>query len=253
MPGLSKTNEFLLGTATVMLGAEADLFDLNSTNSIGLVKNFTISTDPAYTELTQGVKNTLVASVLTQNTVRASMEAYEFTAQNIAYALGLSGTFTKKTVTSTLANAIADDDTDFDVAASDGANFAVDDYVMIKADTEDNFVIRKIVSILTDAITVNAPFGQVIASGSEVLVVNKTDGGSKEDQPYYSAKIAGKLANGEPMVLLLPKVRITQGFNLAFTSDDYSNMPFEFTVYDPVSTDTHYAYFGGASFHAYRT
>lgn len=252
MPGLSKTNEFMLGTATVMIGAEADLFDLNPTNSIGLVKNFTITSDPAYTELSQGVKNTLVHSVLTQNTVRASMEAYEYTAQNIAYALGLNGTFTKETVTSLVATEIADDDTDFDVTASDGANFAEDDYIMIHADTEDNFVIRKITDVTTDTITVNAAFGQVIPAGSKVSVVNKIDGGSKEDQPYYSAKIAGKLANGEPVVILIPKVRIVQGFSLAFTADDYSNMPFEFTVYDPVSTDTHYSYFNGSSFHIYR-
>jgi len=252
MAGLSRTNDFMLGTATVMLGAEADLFDLGPENSIGLVKNFTLTTDPSYTELSQGVKNTLVHSILTQNTVRASMEAYEYTGQNIAYALGLGGTFDKKVITSTVATPVADNDTSFDVAAGDGADFAVDDYVMIHVDTLDNFVIRKITAIATDELTVNAPFDGVIPAGVKVSLINKIGGGSKEDQPYYSAKIAGKLANGEPVVILIPKVRIVQGFNFAFTSDDYANMPFEFTVYDPVNTDTHYSYFGGESFHIYR-
>jgi len=246
MPGLAKTDDFMLGTATVMIGPQADLFDLGPDESIGLVKNFSLSSDPSYTDLTQGVKNTLVYSVLTQNTVRASMETYEFTSQNIAYGLGLAGTYTKNTVESTVASEVTSG-SDFDVAAADGANFAVDDVVMILNDSEDDFVIRKITAIATDTITVNVAFGQTIAAGAKVIKVSELGVGSKTEQPFYSAKIAGKLANGEPIVMLLPKVRIVQGFNVSFSSDDYGNMPFEFSIYDLVSTDPNYAYFGGDS------
>ena len=41
MAGEAKTDSFMLGAATVMIGAMADLYDLNPTDhSIGLVKNF---------------------------------------------------------------------------------------------------------------------------------------------------------------------------------------------------------------------
>lgn len=252
MPGLAKTNEFMLGTATVMIGTQADLFDLNPTeHSIGLVKNFSLSSDPSYTELSQGVKNTLVYSVLTQNSVRASMETYEYTAQNIAYGLGLSGTYTKNTVASTVDTQVTTG-SDVDVATGDGSNFAVGDVVMIKVDSEDDFVIRKVTAISTDTLTVNAAFSQTIPAGSVVEVVNVMGAGSKTEQPFYSAKVAGKLANDEPVVILIPKLRIVQGFNLSFSSDDYANMPFEFTLYDQVSTDTHYSYFNGDLAHIIR-
>ena len=54
-----------------------------------------------------------------------------------------------------------------------------------------------------------------------------------------------KRING--VVILIPKIRIINGFNLAFTSDDYANMPFEFTVYDMVSTDTFFTDFATQS------
>lgn len=239
----------MLGTATVMIGTQAQLFDLNpAEHSIGLVKNVSFNADPAYTDLTQGVKNTLVYSVLTQNEVRASMEVYEFTAQNIAYGLGLSGSFAANTVTSTV-DAEVTSGSDFDVASGDGTNFAVDDIIMIKNDTEDDFIVRKITAISTDTITVNAAFAQTVKAGATVNVVSQLGAGAKTEQPFYSAKIAGKAANGEPIVLLIPKLRITQGFNIAFSSDDYGNMPFEFSVYDQVSTDPHYAYFDGDTAH----
>ena len=77
MAGEAKTNAFMLGTATVMLGAQADLFDLNPTeHSIGLVKNFNLQVDQTYTELTQGVQNQIVFSVRTGNKVMNTMEAY---------------------------------------------------------------------------------------------------------------------------------------------------------------------------------
>ena len=74
MAGLAKTDAFMLGDATVMIGAMADLLTLNTVeHSIGLVKEFMVKSEPGYTELTQGVKNTVVASVMTSNKVSATM------------------------------------------------------------------------------------------------------------------------------------------------------------------------------------
>ena len=44
---------------------------------------------------------------------------------------------------------------------------------------------------------------------------------------------------------MIPKLRVVRGFNLAFTTDDYANLPLEFTVYDLVPTDTFYSDFDG--------
>lgn len=248
MSGSAKTNQFVLGSATVMIGAPADLYDLNPTDhSIGLVKNFAITAEAEYLELTQGTKNQIVYSTLTSNPVRASMEVYEYTAKNLAYALGLNSAPATLTDTSAVAANVTAAATTFTVTAGHGTKFAANDYVIIKKDNTDDFVIRKVTNVSTDTITVDKAL-PAISSGAAVLQVNRLDGGSKDDQAFYSAKVAAKLADGSAHVILLPKIRVTRGFNLQFTTDNYSNMPFEFTVYDPVSTDPHYNDFKNASF-----
>lgn len=246
MPGNAQTEQFMLGTATVMLGPQEDLYDLTpNLHSIGLVKNFSITAEPTYVELTQGVKNSIVHSTMTGNAVRATMEAFEFTAKNLGYALALEGAETlapqvgETTVdTATLANATV-------VPVADASDFSAGDYIMIKANAEDNFIVRKVVSIATDDITVDQPIPVVLGIGTPVMAVNMIAGGSKKDQPYYSAKIAGKLANGSEIVLHLPKLRIVRGFTLAFATDNYGNLPLEFTMYDQVPTDPFFTAFGG--------
>lgn len=248
MPGLAQTDNFMLGTATVMIGAQSELYDLNPTDhSIGLVKNFTITSEPAYTELTQGVKNTIVHSVLTQNPVRCTMEAYEFTAQNIAYALGLSNaaSIAANTVETAVNGAIdGGSPSSTIVTVDDATGIVANDYIMIKIDDEDNFIIRQVESVSSNDLTLTDEVPD-IPDNAEVIKVSELGVGNKEDQPYYAAKVAGKLANSREIVMLIPKIRIIRGFNIAFTSDDYANMPLEFTVYDLVSTDTFFSNFGG--------
>ena len=246
MPGNAITDQFMLGTATVMIGPQADLYDLNpAEHSIGLVKNFTINSDPTYVELTQGVQNSIVHSTLNGNPVRATMETYEFSAQNLSYALCLEGAdqVAPKTVETATAGATS---AGANTLAVDSAAGIVDnDYIMIKVDNEDNFVIRQVTDVVTNTLTLNQALPVDVAADTPVILVNMISGGSKKNQPYYAAKIAGKLANGDEIVLLLPKLRIVRGFSLAFATDAYGNLPMEFTMYDQVSSDPFYADFGG--------
>lgn len=244
MAGEAKTTEFMLGTATVMIGAQADLMDLTPAgHSIGLVKNVTITAEPTYTELTQGVKNSIVYSVMTQNAVRASMEVYEYTAKNLNYALGLDGSgYTPSAVASTTAGVTTTSATSITVDVGDGALFSVGDWIMIPL-SEDNIIVRKITSIAIDALTFVGATTQEIPAGTVVKVSKTVDVGSKDNQPFMACKIVGVTAEGEPITILFPKVRIVNGFNLAFTTDDFGNMPFEMTIYDLASTDAFYADF----------
>lgn len=245
MAGEAKTTEFMLGTATVMLGAQADLLDLNPTeHSLGLVKNLTVTSEPSYTELTQGVKNTIVYSVMTQNNVRANMEVYEYTAKNLVYALGLDGSgYTPSTVTSATVGVTNTAATSIAVTAATGANFSVGDWIIIEL-AKDNAIVRKIDSISTDTLTFTGATTQEIPAGTPVRVSSEIDVGSKDNQPFLSCKIIGLTAENEPITILFPKVRIINGFNLAFSTDDFQNLPFELTIYDLASTDAFYADFG---------
>lgn len=248
MAGTALTDNFMLSTATVMIGPVTALHDLNPVDhSIGLVKNFQVSSEPAYTELTQGVKGTIVFSTLTSNPVRASMEVYEYTAKNLNFALGLDGTNVNAlSVSTTTTGAVAASPAVSVLPVTSATGITAGKTLLIDKNNDDDFVIRKVVSVASLNVTVDKPL-PALASGVTVYVVNVVDIGSKADQPFLSAKVAGKLANGKHVVILFPKIRITKGFNMQFTSDNYGNMPFEFAIYDLVSTDDAYAYFGGAS------
>lgn len=248
MAGLALTDNFMLSTASVMIGPVEDLHDLNPTDhSIGLVKNFTTSSEPAYTELTQGVKGTIVFSTLTSNPVRASMEVFEYTAKNLNFALGLDGSsVTPATISTTTTGAVAASPASKVLPVTSATGITAGKTLLIDKNGDDDFVIRKVVSVASLNVTVDE-FLPALASGVTVYVVNVVDVGSKTDQPFLAAKVAGKLANGKHVVILFPKIRITKGFNMAFTSDNYGNLPFEFAIYDLVATDPAYAYFGGAS------
>lgn len=249
--GTAKTSNFMLATASVMIGAQDDLYDLNpAEHSVGLVKNFSVTSEPEYTELTQGVKNTIVSSVMTSNPVNCAMEVYEYTAKNLTYAVGLNGnTLTSATAAeSTVDGAVPASPAQSTIDLDSATGFTVGDTIIIRKDEDDDFVVRTITAINVDELTVDRDL-PAIPDGVKVTKVNTIDVGSKDEQPYLSAKVAGKLSNGQPIVLLYPKVRITRGFNMNFSSDDYGNLPFEFTIYDLVGTDTYFQAFDGASSH----
>lgn len=244
--GLAKTSAFMLNTASVLIGSQANLFNLTPTaNSIGLVKNFKISAEPSYTELTQGVKNTIVFSVLTKNAVRASMEVYEHTAKTLAYGLGLDGsTGYSVAAATTTSGAVSPAATTIPVTSATG--IAANDYIIINYGSDDNTLVRRVTTVAALNLTVAAtPAGLTIPSGSLVQKIATVGIGSKVEQPFLSAMIIGGLADGTQGLIAIPKMRITKGFDLDFRTDNYGNMPFEFTIYDQVAADPFYAEFAG--------
>ena len=245
MAGEAKTSAFMLGTATVMLGATDSIFDLNpEDHSIGLVKNFRVTSQPSFTELTQGVKNQTVYSLMTGNVIRATMEAYEYTAKNIAYSLGLEGSgFTEQTVEAAITTPASATDTS--ISVDDETGFVVDDYFMIQEGAEDQVYVRKVASTATGSILFTQPLPKPIAAGARVMKANAIPVGSKEDQPFLAAKIVGTLADNTEVVLLCPKIRVTNGFSLGFTTEGFDNLPYEFSFYDQVATDPFFSEFKG--------
>lgn len=249
MAGEAKTTNFMLGTASVLIGPMASAWNLiPSTHAVGLVKNFTITAEPGYTELRQGVKNSLAHSIMTSNTVKAQMEVYEYTGANLSYSLGLDGSgVTAQTVSNnTSALTTTSNSTVFTFATAGEANaFNVGDYVIIQNGSDDQAWVRtvsakSIVGPYTITVSNALPNVAAFPIGTNVRKVSAIDIGSKTDQPFFSAQILGNLADGSEVRLILPKIRITNGFTLAFVTDNYGNLPLEFTVYDLVSSDALY-------------
>lgn len=260
MAGEARSIDFLVGTATIMLGLPADLRDFRpETHSIGLVKNVKLMAEATYIELTQGIRNSIVHSIKTGEPVRASAEVYEFNASNWSYALGFSGynvgipALNAGSATITTVEALVPsggilapaDVTGYDdFTLSTVTNFAVGDYVLIQVGYNDVVVPRRITTIAGSVITVDAPIKNVAFPAG--VTVNKclvVPVGRKSEQPFLAAKIVGNMADGREIAIEIPKLRITKGFDVTFQTSDYANMPFEFTVYDQIPADNQYARF----------
>jgi hypothetical protein len=274
MAGEARSIDFLVGTATIMLGLPADLRDFRpETHSIGLVKNVKLMAEATYIELTQGLRNSVVHSVKTGEPVRASAEVYEFNASNWSYALGFSGynvgipALNAGSATITTVEALVPsggilapaDVTGYDdFTLSTVTNFAVGDYVLIQVGYNDVVVPRRITTIAGSVITVDAPIKNVAFPAG--VTVNKclvVPVGRKSEQPFLAAKIVGNMADGREIAIEIPKLRITKGFDVTFQTSDYANMPFEMTIYDQIPADNQYArfqeQFDGASAVVYTT
>lgn len=256
MLGSAKTDNFMLGTASVMLGPQADLFNLTDMHSIGLVKNVTTKTTPGFVELRQGIKNTLAYSMMNSNAVSVTAEAYEYTVSNLAYSLSLDGSkFAPVSVSSTLAAIyaapapaaeglpIAVGLDEIELAAVIG--FAAGDDILIHTGVQDNVMLRKITAIDVPNKTATLNFGLPVAFavGAKVEKVNILAVGSAENAPFLACKIVGTLANGDTVPMLFPKVRVKSGLTLAFKTDAFDHIPLELEIYDLLESDPNYAVF----------
>lgn len=257
-PGIAKTSAFMLSTATVMLGPVADLHKLNALDhSIGLVKNFQMTADPQYIELTQGISNNVVMSVKNAEGIKASMEVYEFSNRNLAYAAGLDGSGVAfDQAAAPVAISAASTSTTLKVGSDITTEYAVGDYIFAQKGLEDVVHIGKVKTIAfatgTTTITLETGF-EIPASlsfgvGDRIGKVKKISVGGQTFQTELAAKIVGILPkDGKPFTIMLPKVKVTKGLSAAFQSDNFSNMPFEFTPYAGLPGDPFYAEYGAAS------
>ncbi len=248
MAGEAQSINFAVGTATIMVGNPADLRDFRpETHSLGLVKNVKIMAEANYIQLTQGIRNEVVHSIKTGEPVSMGAEIYEYNAKNWNYALGFSGYDVTVTpavhyVTTAVAATLLGTST-FDVDAV--AGFTVGDYVNVQVgDTSDSVIPRRITGTTPTTVTFDAPIkNQAIPVGASIRKVNIIPVGRQSEQPFLAAKIVGSMADQVEVVIEIPKLRITKGFDLTFQTSDYANMPFEFTCYAQIPTDAQYARF----------
>lgn len=243
--GTAKTEKFMLSTAEVRIGAVGDLQTLNTDDSIGLVKNVTITGEMEATDLGQGVKNRPVYSIITSATLNVATEVYEYTAQNLAYGLGLAAGSIGTNVSTTTDAAVTGDDTVVAISVASEAGIAAGDYVLVE--TNKGVVPHLVAATAAGELTVTTPIatGVTIANGASVVKTNDLDLGDPADI-FYSATIVGKLVDGTDVVFAFPKVKIIRGFNIQFGTSDYGNMPFEMQPYSLVQSDSDYAEYGEA-------
>jgi hypothetical protein len=260
MAGNAKTKNFLLSTATVMIGAPADLHKLNpAEHSIGLVKNFQMTADPTFVELTQGVKNSVVMSVKNGEGLKCSMEVYEYTLRNMAYAAGLDASgveFDSINEIWLASAAYATATKSIEVATDISTKLSAGDYIFLQNGLDDKVHIAKIASAVyaTTKTTITLAAGYEPSAtvsfpiGARIGKVKRIDVGGTDVQPEFAVKVVGLLpADNAPFTIYLPKVKITKGLGVAFQTDNFGNLPFEFTPYSGVESDPLYSEYNTAA------
>jgi len=245
--GSAKTGSFFLSEASIYLGPQADLYKLNpATHLLGLVKNFSLSYDVGYVELTQGVQNQIVSSTMNKSQLKASWEVFEYTAKNIAFGLGMNGAaLTSSPVVTTTSGAVTGTyaSPDMTLAVVSATGLVANSWIIVQGATNEEIFVDKIASVATNTLTLTFGIPDNLQSGATVRLATNLDLASTAAQPYLSAAAVSTLSDGTLIRVNLPKVRITKGFTLKADTKAYANLPFEATIYNLVTTDPNYSNF----------
>jgi len=242
-----KNPKFVIGNATVMIAPYSeDAFALNpDDHSVGMVKSVTMEQQADQIMLKNGIQQLTVDTQKSNVNMTTTFEGYEFDAKNLSYALGEAGSTVVRlrgmvdaaaaaaaTTLTIASDPIAGDTT---TGIDDVGDIPSGATVLIQnPDQPDEVYVVATTAATTDNLgtgpytltTEKLPVA--VGAGWTVWIVNEIAAGSFEQDDYFCAKIAGTLsANNEPIVVVIPKLKITRGFNLAFSETDYSNLPFE--------------------------
>lgn len=250
-PGTALTSQFLFGQASLLVGPMADQLILNAAaHSLGLVKNVNISSETQRADLTQGVLNEPVATVVNGLNITGATEVYEFTAKNLAYGLSLDGSaLTPMTSLHTLQATVNAAATAAIIPGVDvTAQYPANSWIFLQEGQDDRVHIARVsTSAFSTNTTVNfvgypVPTGMTFTTtAGRIGRLNKVDTDPVGMNTNFSMRVVGtSLTDKRPIVLHFPKVRITKGFSMAFSADNYGNLPFEFMPLTPVATDAGY-------------
>lgn len=138
----------------------------------------------------------------------------------------------------------------FKVAGDQSLVFTAGKFGYLQEGQDDAVHIFKVASVAYSSpdTTVTIAAGYAIPTGvafsaaaGRVSLVNKLDADPSLGNKNFSMKMVGIMPEGnKPITLLLPKVKITKGFSMSFSTENYGNLPFEFSPYTPVATDPGY-------------
>jgi hypothetical protein len=218
-------------------------------HSLGLVKGLQVNAETSKIDLTQGITNEIVSTVVNAVNITGSCEVYEYTAKNLAYGLGLDGSgFQVIKDVFPLQSAVAAAATTCTVASDQTAKFPVGSWIFLQEGAGDQIHIARVASVSFSTNTTitftgyPVPASMNFTTGGRVGVLNKIDADPTQSNNYFAVRVIGTAVNDKrPMILHFPKVRITRGFAMAFTSDNFSNLPFEFSPMAPTPADEGYS------------
>lgn len=244
-PGTAKSGRFHFSTATLCIAPMTEQAEINPLlHSVGLVKNCKVDVTTSKVDLTQGIQNDIVASVVNGMPMTGSAEVYEYTAKNFAYGLsqdpaGLVDMAKPVGVTAPVAAAATEV-----TSASPIAGAAAGSWIYIQENEDDQIHIAKLSAVAGATLTFTGypvPEGMSFSANARVGLLNKIDSDPGKANNNFAVRVIGIALDGNtPVTLHFPKCRITKGFSMGFSSDNFSNMPFEWTPLVPTPNDEGY-------------
>lgn len=243
-PGTALTGRFHFSTATLCIAPMAQQKAINPLlHSVGLVKNLRLEGTPSKVDLTQGLQNDVVATQTNGMPITGSAEVYEHTSKNLSYGLSLDPTaLVEMGLPQAITGSVASSGTTFTTAAAN--TFAVGDWGYIQENLDDQVHIFKVSAVAANAITFAGypvPTGMSFSANARVGEFNKIDADPVRMNNNYAVRVIGVAVDGQtPISVHFPKCRITKGFGMGFSADNFSNLPFEWTPMTPVASDPGY-------------
>lgn len=262
MAGEAYSAEFVIGQATVMVGACEDLWQLQpSLHSLGLIKKFTTKLDMSFVNLAYNNGGNPIFSVMTASAINATMDVYEASARNLSIALGQLPT-NVESFSDTYDIDVAVSGSTFASFTSDSdvtSEFVTGDWILIQEGISDVVHVAKLtqdsLAIGTGPFTITlqfdnnpTPLGTNFSNGARVMRVNMLGINPNGEPDYFAAKVVGLTTNRtKPLTVVFPKVRIIKGFDLKFDADNYTSMPFELRPQSCLPEDVSYSDFSNGS------
>lgn len=242
--GTAQTNGFLLNEATLMLGPLGSFLDLTvEEHSIGLFKQLQITNTRSFTGLTQGVRQTKVGMVLTEDTFAMTGQGFEFTPRQLAYQMGGAGYeySTEQTARTTTASPAAAAANTVSVASAAAIN--VGDFITFSGADARHGLLYKVESKATNTLTLDRSLVKAVPTGATVYTlaaITPSIEANCSGAHYMSAKIVSSQPNCDPIIILVPKLQITSGLNIQFGVGDFSAQNFEISAMDLLPNEDGY-------------
>lgn len=234
--GTALGDGFVLNEATLMIGAMGSALDLTEEeHSLGLFKNCVVANDKTYQSLTQGTTQDVVAQQLTGDNWTISGNGYEYNPRTIMYALGQQGYTADPTAPRVRVDVSAPAAVgESEITVTSATGIAVGDWVILSNKTgNNNGLAYKVAALASNVLTLDRALVAAVAVGDELVKSTLIDTRNAETcsgVAYYSAKIVSADINCNPIILVIPKLQITSGLNLAFGSADYASMALQATA-----------------------
>ena len=243
--GSPVTSKFDIGTAELRLGLLSKANLLTQAESIGLIDDATYTVTQTNVDLLGGFPKTIIDTAVTEQTATISATMHEYSRRNMRIMLGdgLAGV-TPSAVESLVAADAAAGASTVSVTGATGANFSVDDVVIIypQGRPEDVSVLQ-IDSITVDALTFKTD--QVTSSAYngttetiKIYVAHQVPIGAVTQTNYFSVMlIQQENSTGNPKVLSFWKGAIGGSMEVSTTADDFGSSTMELKLLQPAASD----------------